>query len=209
MRKLLIILVIPCLFVVVSCNSRINSNRNIFISPTKNIKYRQKETYTVKGNRSQNAYSYSKGKRGRETGSFRTKKKEIRSSSKYDKKKKRVTEKKSFLSSGRNNRRERKNSNFERKSKETKGSYVFNAKKKRVVKKKVLFFRKKKREEKTFGFRGGETKHFVKYNVFSKRKRRTVHRHGFLRKKSEGRTKKSKHERDLFDPKMGIKFKKT
>jgi hypothetical protein len=207
MRKLLIILIIPCLTVMISCNSRINSNRNIFISPTKNIKYRQKETFTVRSNKSQNAYSYSKGKRNREAGKYDIEKKKFRPSSKYDKKKKRNTEQRSFFSSGKE-KRERKNSNFETRPKDTKGSYKFNPKKKKVVKKKVVFFRKGKREERTFSFRGGKTKHFIKYNVFNKRKKRTVHRHGFLRKKTEGKIKKGKHERDLFNPKMGIKFKR-
>jgi len=150
----------------------------LFSAPAKESKYKQKESYTTKSEKTKSILS-------------------------LNSKKRRVTQKKSFLVFNKKDKRDRQNSSYDTKTKATKGSYEYDAKKKRVVKNKSLFRQKKKREIDAGSFKGTKMQKF-RYNVFNKHKKRTVHRHSIFRKKTDNRNKKRKLEHDLFNPRMKI-----
>lgn len=183
MRKLLVLLGFVCFIVLISCHNRTHSHRGAYSGPNKNSNIKQKETFLNDENKSgSNKFKPTKT---------------------YDKKKHRMIEQKSFLSSPKD-KHDRQNSSYDTKLKETKGSYEYNSKKKRVTKKKFLFFKRYKREKETSTFTGGKVKKFFKFNIFNKKKRENVHRHGLFRRRTEKKYKRKKLEQDLFDPRMRV-----
>jgi hypothetical protein len=126
----------------------------------------------------------------------------------FDTKHRRVVEQKQFILFGASHKMDRTQARERTKQLETKGSYSFNPKKKRVIKKKYLFFFNRHVQEKeTSTFSGGKTRKFFSFNLFSKHKKRTIHKKGLFRKRSDNINKRRKTlERDLFNPKMGVKI---
>jgi len=182
MRKLLMILGFISFFVLTSCHNKTNIHRDNYGGVKKGIKYNQKETFS---------------KRTTKNGSDNFKPTKI-----YDKKKRGMVAQKS-----KNDKHNRQNSSYDRPLKETKGSYEYNSKKRTVTKKKFLFFTKHRHEKETSTFTGGKTKRFFKYNVFNKKKRRTVNKRGLFGNRKDKTKQKKIKERDLFDPKMHLKIK--
>ncbi|NTW32588.1 MAG: hypothetical protein HGB12_08195, partial [Bacteroidetes bacterium] len=141
----------------------------------------------------------SKNNNNKESGFSKARDKKYNSSSSYNSKKRKNTQRKSFWIFGGNKKHDRKGDSYDRKKINTKGSYEYNSKSKNVKQKKSFFiFKKYKHEKETSFFKGDKSMKIFKFNRKTGRKEMRKNR---IKKSS------NKHgvERELFAPNMRTK----
>jgi hypothetical protein len=226
MRSLsLLLLFISVILILLSCNSKMGIKRDSYGRANKKIETNnQKETYGKRPRKDKGMFNYNSNKKRVTTRSragavgkckhgkgihlFGKKRKKNEGPTANIKKEWTGRVSKGFAFIEPADERKRKNLKYDTKHQKGRGSYSFNAKKKRVLKKKWLFvFTRHAREKETSTFSGGKARKFFLFNIYNSHKHGSVHRKGVFRlKKDNAGRKKKKMERDLFNPKMGIKI---